>query len=301
VIDKTQEYGLYGAMNVSNARDTFLYKWQEFSVPVPEFQIVLGSGFGLALDSLSKEEWEAKGDILFSEIPGLSKSTAPDHAGCYRVIQHKKTGKSILAQMGRLHGYEGNSAKDVAQAVILPRIAGVKNFILTNAAGALTLAFKPGDVMLLRDHVNLTGQNPLAGENPTYPDGKELGPRFPDLGNLYNRDLRNILRESFLKQDLTVHEGVYLGVNGPSFETPAEVTLFSSWGLHAVGMSTVWEAIALKHSGAKVVALSLISNLGAGMSNETLDHFQILDTCRASAAKVISGIFATIAKEINNA
>lgn len=267
-------------------------------VPVPRFQVVLGSGFGLALDSVSSEEWTKKGDIPFHEIPGMSTSTAPDHAGVYRVLQNKKSGEAVLVQMGRLHGYEGNSARAVAAAVIAPRLAGVESFILTNASGALTLHYKPGDVMLLRDHVNLTGQNPLAGENPRGVEGKEIGPRFPDMTELYDLGLRAQLRKELSSETLTVHEGVYLGVYGPSFETPAEVALFSAWGLHAVGMSTVWEAIALRHSGARVAGLSLISNLGAGMSQQKLDHFQILDTCRTSAAKIVRGVLNTIAAEL---
>ena len=193
--------------------ETLQKKWQSFSVPTPDFQIVLGSGFGNALDALEKSHWKTAGEISFKEIPGFPSSTAPDHAGKYRVLQHQATGKSVLAQMGRLHGYEGHPAASVVQTVMVPRLAGVKNFILTNAAGALTLEYKPGDVMILRDHINLTGQNPLTGDNPKNPQGgKEIGPRFPDMCTLYDRPLRESLKKEFSSLALGAREGVYVGL-----------------------------------------------------------------------------------------
>jgi purine-nucleoside phosphorylase len=201
--------------------------------------------------------------------------------------------------MGRIHGYEGHPAPLVVQPVMVPRLAGVKNFVLTNAAGGLSAAHKPGDLMLIRDQVNLTGLNPLVGANPVGLDGRELGPRFPDMANLYNREFRKRLRRHCEAQPgLTVHDGVYLGLLGPSFETPAEIQLFSAWGLHAVGMSTVWEAIALGHSGARVGGMSLISNLGSGLGEGTLDHNTILETCRASAAAIVRGLELTMEEEL---
>src|SRR5262249_34664020 len=159
---------------------------------------------------------------------------------------------------------EGHEPSTVVQTVMVPRLSGVKSFVLTNAAGGLSLSMRPGDVMLIRDHVNLTGLNPLVGVNPQGLDGRPLGPRFPDLARLYDREWRARLLRICAAEGLGTHEGVYLGLLGPSFETPAEIQLFSSWGLHAVGMSTVWEAIALAHSGARVAGLSLVSNLGSG-------------------------------------
>jgi purine-nucleoside phosphorylase len=219
-----------------------------------------------------------------------------DHAGCYRFF--RKGAHAISFQMGRLHGYEGHEPGAVVRTVMTPRLAGVKNFVLTNAAGGLSMAMKPGDVMVIRDHVNLTGLNPLVGVNPSGLDGKPLGPRFPDLAKLYDREWRTRLFQLCEKNGLGTHEGVYLGLLGPSFETPAEVQLFSSWGLHAVGMSTVWEAIALAHSGARLVGLSLISNLGSGLGAGTLDHETILETCRTSAAGIVDAIRASIEGEL---
>jgi purine-nucleoside phosphorylase len=152
--------------------------------------------------------------------------------------------------------------------------------------------------MLIRDHVNLTGGNPLVGLNPRGGGGRELGPRFPDLSALYDRGWRARLAGHCARTGLGVHEGVYLGLLGPSFETPAEVQLFSSWGLHAVGMSTVWEAIALGHSGARVAGLSLVSNLASGLAAGKLDHATILDTCRRSAEKIVEALRAALEEEL---
>ena len=257
------------------------------SLSLPSCHIVLGSGFGSALENFS---WRRVGELSFSELPGFPPSTVPDHAGAYRF--YEKNGKVVCFQMGRLHGYEGHPASLVVKPVMVPRLAGVKNFLLTNASGGLSLDFKPGDLMLIRDQVNLTGQNPLLGHNPVGADGKELGPRFPDLCGMYDAGWRQILRKAAEKEGLRVHEGTYLGVLGPSFETPAEVQLFANWGMQAVGMSTVWEAIALRHSGAKFAGLSLISNLGAGMGEGSLDHLEILKTCRTSAKKILGAIEA---------
>jgi purine-nucleoside phosphorylase len=259
---------------------------QQNSLPIPRWHIVLGSGFGSALDHFS---WELAGELSFAELPALHKSTVQDHAGNYRFYRRGAT--VVCFQMGRLHGYEGHAAAAVARTVMIPRLAGVEEFLLTNASGGLGKDFRPGDVMLIRDHVNLTGQNPLTGPNPVHvTGGKELGPRFPDLCDAYDAAWRERLARHCGSKGLRVHEGVYLGVTGPSFETPAEVKLFAGWGMHAVGMSTVWEAIALRHSGARVAGLSLISNLGAGLSSQKLEHETILKTSRASAAQIIGAL-----------
>lgn len=262
---------------------------ERHSLPIPSLHVVLGSGFGSALESVP---WKMVGELSFTDVPGFPPSTVPDHAGRYRF--YRAQDKVVCFQMGRLHGYEGHSASLVARTVMAPRLAGVKNFLLTNASGGLSREFHPGDVMLIRDHVNLTGQNPLVGLNPVGEEGKEIGPRFPDLCHLYDAGWRKSLGAHCRSQGLRVHEGVYMGLLGPSFETPAEVQLYSAWGMHAVGMSTVWEAIALKHSGAKVAGLSLISNLGAGMSDQTLDHLQILETCRSSASRIMRALQAFV-------
>ena len=263
---------------------------KKLGAEIPAAHIVLGSGFGTALDSLPPKTWETIGEISFSQIPGVLQSTVQDHVGRYRLYRHLPTKKVVQFQMGRLHGYEGHDPRQVVQPVMIPRLAGVENFILTNAAGGLDRAMNPGDVMLIEDHVNLTGKNPLIGENPKDPQGKELGPRFPDMGHCYRPEWRARLQTHLEAQKVNVHKGIYLGLLGPTFETHAEVRLYASWGMKAVGMSTVWETIALHHSGAKLAGLSLISNLGAGLSNAQLNHNDILDTCRTSAAQVMRGL-----------
>lgn len=265
---------------------------------VPAAHIVLGSGFGTSLDALPKDQWQQVGEISFQEISGMVASTVQDHAGKYRLFRHQSTKKIVQFQMGRVHGYEGLAPRQVVQPVMIPRVAGVQNFILTNAAGGLDRSMNPGDVMLIEDHINMTGQNPLIGHNPKGPDGQELGPRFPDMGNCYKSDWRARLQTHLETHRVRVHRGVYMGLLGPTFETHAEVRLFSSWGVKAVGMSTVWETIALHHSSAQVAGLSLISNLGAGLSSQTLDHETILETCRISAAQIMTGLSDFLSQDL---
>jgi inosine/guanosine/xanthosine phosphorylase family protein len=263
---------------------------------------VLGSGFGLALeDSASfSSDWDLKGELKFSNVPGLVGATAPDHHGVYRYFQHRQSKKSIAFQMGRLHGYEGLPARQVVRTVMLPRMAGTSNFILTNAAGSLRTEWPVGSLMVIRDHVNLTGQNPLLGENPKDPNGKELGPRFPDLSHGYPADLRAKLKTKFTQNGIVTNEGVYLGLLGPNFETPAEIRLFAKWGLDAVGMSTVWESLSLNHSGAKVAGISLLSNLGCGLDNEPLNHDSVLKISRESSKKAVTSLFQLMSEEFNH-
>lgn len=278
--------------------DVMAAKYQSLGVQIPSLHVVLGSGFGQALEHLAPTEWAKVGEIGFAEIPGLTASTVQDHAGTYRVYRHTKSGKIVQFQMGRLHGYEGHPSRAVVNTVMIPRLLGVEKFVLTNAAGGLLPGMKPGDVMIIKDHVNLTGTNPLFGENPKHPNGQEIGPRFPDMGNTYQSEWRARLEPKLKAQGLGVHEGVYLGLMGPTFETHAEVRLFASWGMGSVGMSTVWEAIALKHSGAKLCGVSLISNLGAGLSDVQLDHTTILETCRNTASRVLTGLTQFAAEDL---
>lgn len=270
--------------------EAFRSQLAQYGSAQPVVHIVLGSGFGSALDSLPKQDWTALGEFSFGQIPGLASSTVADHPGRYRLMQHQRTQKTVLFQMGRIHGYEGHSPRDTVAPVMVSRLCGVEKFILTNAAGGLDLRMKSGDVMLIEDHINMTGSCSLVGPNPTDFEGKPLGPRFPDMGGTYNPEWRLGLEGELRKEALGVHRGVYLGLLGPTYETHAEVRLFSQWGASAVGMSTVWEAIALKHSGAKLLGLSMISNLGAGLSPDPLRHEDIMAACQQSAKKIINGL-----------
>lgn len=288
-------------MVTQDSVQTYLGFLKQISSPLPDFHIVLGSGFGEALKAL-EPEWALLGELGFTQVPGLVGSTVQDHKGAYRVYRHLQSGAVVQFQMGRIHGYEGHSAKTVIQPVMLPRLAGIKNFILTNAAGGLLPHMEPGDAMIIQDHVNLTGQNPLIGQNPTDLNGTELGPRFPDMGNCYLKSWQKGLEQAIKAQGHRVTHGVYLGLLGPTFETHAEVRLYASWGMGSVGMSTVWEAIALKHSGAKLAGLSLISNLGAGLTDVVLEHENIVETCRSAAGKIILGVtqFVLQAKDLES-
>ena len=217
----------------------FLKYYKKNQIPVPEFHFVLGSGFGPCLDKISFKKdysvWRPAPALFFKDVKGLKEPTAPTHTGAYRYFVHKSTGKSVCFQLGRLHGYEGWTAREVAATVLGPRLTGTGNFILTNISGSLKHNIPPGEVIALRDHVNLTGQNPLTGKNPTNKNGKPIGPRFPDMQYLYNRKMTDRIIKSLRKRNLRVHKGVYIGVSGPSLETPAEVDLFAKWGFRLWG------------------------------------------------------------------
>lgn len=271
-------------------------KLKAFSAKAPFFHAVLGSGFKDSLNGGILPSYRVLGEIPFEDIPGLHASTAPGHAGKYVVVEHSATLRTGLIQVGRLHGYEGLEPRDVVQTVMISRELGTEEYYLTNAAGGIDPAHRTGDVMIITDQINLSGRNPLWGPNPKKADGSEWGPRFQDLSRIYDRALRTAIGPLLGREGLRVHEGVYMGVLGPAFETPAEIRFFRQIGAHAVGMSTVWESIALKHSGARICGISLISNLAAGLSNaadgepEELDHFAILDACRSSSISILRSI-----------
>ena len=269
----------------------------------PELHLVLGSGLGAAIDEVkAKDVWKVRGEIPFEEVQGLVSAGVQGHKGVYKVFEHLPSHKTVCFQAGRLHGYEGHAPRDVVKTVLLPRLGGTKKFLLTNAAGSLRKDFGAGSLMLITDHVNLTGTSPLFGANPRGPDGKELGPRFPDMSGVYDASMRerlkSVLKNS--KHTLTVVEGVYLGLMGPAYETPAEVKLFGRWGLDAVGMSTVWEAMALRHSGAILSGLSFISNLGAGLGNEPLSHAEVEREGKKVASQLMEGLFDYAEQEIQS-
>ena len=268
-------------------------KYRESSFPVPEIHFVLGSGFGPAMDRVRKSlsGWEEKPSLPFKDIPGLKTPTVEGHFGLYRYFVHGATGKAICFQCGRLHGYEGFSPREAVQTVRLPFLAGTRRFVLTNSAGGLKKSLTVGSVVALTDHINFTGQNPLAGPNPADEKGQVLGSRFPDMSEVYETFMRREIVRELLAEGLKVEEGVYIGVLGPNFETPAEIQLFAGWGLSAVGMSTVWEALALSHAGAKVSAFSLISNPACGIGDGPLDHETIVRTVSGDSEKIIQAFF----------
>ena len=238
---------------------------REFTPLVPEVGIVLGSGLGGLADDL-----EDAVAIPFADLPGWPAATAPGHAG--RLLLGRLAGRPVVMLQGRFHLYEGNHPGLVVQPVLLFQRLGATVVVLTNAAGGLDPSFGPGTLMVMRDHLNLTGQNPLIG-----PNADELGPRFPDLTDAWSPRLRERLHAAAKAEDVSLEEGVYVGLTGPNYETPAEVRMYAGLGGHAVGMSTVLECIAARWVGLEVCGVSLVTNAGAGYSGVPLTHEEVLE------------------------
>lgn len=231
---------------------------------VPEVAIVLGSGLGGLADDLVDPV-----AIPFAELPGWPAATAPGHAG--RLLFGELGGRPVVMLQGRFHLYEGNDPGLVIQPVLLFKRLGARLVVLTNAAGGLDPTFGPGTLMVMRDHINLTGRSPLMG-----PNADELGPRFPDLTDAWSPRLRERLRAAAAAEGIELEEGVYIGLTGPTYETPAEVRMLAGLGGHAVGMSTVLECIAARWIGLEVCGISLVTNAGAGYTGEPLTHEEVL-------------------------
>jgi purine-nucleoside phosphorylase len=231
----------------------------------PTLAIVLGSGFHHALDALSVEE-----KVPYAKIPGFPKPSVSGHAGEAYFGRFGRT--PVLVLSGRAHFYEGHPMERVTFAVRALAALGVRDLLLTNAAGGLNKAFRPGDFMALTDHINLMGVNPLRG--PAIPGLM----RFVDLTDTYDAGLRELLLAAGKAAGIKPRRGVYLAVSGPSYETPAEIRAFARLGADAVGMSTVPEAIVARQCGLRVAAVSCITNLAAGISAEKLSHAEVLET-----------------------
>lgn len=228
--------------------------------------LVLGSGLNFFADTLDQRQ-----ALDYAVIPHFPRSTAPGHAG--RLVSGSLGGRRVLVLQGRFHLYEGYTAQTIAQVVRTLKFAGVRNLLLTNASGGINAAFAPGDLMMLTDHINLTGQNPLIGAND-----ERFGPRFPDMSKAYDPELRQVLRQAAAQAGVTLREGVYASVTGPSFETPAEIRMMRTMGADAVGMSTVLEAIAAAHCGMRVAAVSCVSNLAAGILDQPITLEEVIET-----------------------
>lgn len=234
------------------------------TVLVPEVGIVLGSGLGGLADDLDEPV-----SIPFADLPGWPAATAPGHAG--RLLLGRLAGRPVVMLQGRFHLYEGNDPGLVVQPVLLFRALGARVVVLTNAAGGLDPSFGAGTLMVMRDHINLTGRNPLIG-----PNAGELGERFPDLTEAWSSRLRERLHAAGAAEGVALAEGVYVGLVGPNYETPAEVRMLAALGGHAVGMSTVLECIAARWVGLEVCGVSLVTNPGAGYTGVPLTHEEVL-------------------------
>ncbi len=237
----------------------------------PDVALVLGSGLGAFAENI-----EVEAEVPYSEISGFPVSTVPGHAG--KFIFGTLGGVKVVCMKGRVHFYEGYDVSDVVMPTRLMGLLGAKTLFLTNAAGGLGDGFNAGDLMLITDHVSIFAPNPLIG-----PNLDEIGPRFPDMSEVYKKDLQDIIRGVAKENNIDLKEGVYAQVTGPSFESPAEIRLLKTLGVSAVGMSTVNEAIAANHMGLRVCGVSCISNLAAGISSQPLSHEEVQEAADKAA------------------
>jgi purine-nucleoside phosphorylase len=247
----------------------------------PEVALILGSGLGDYADEIQIVQ-----TIDYSQIDGFPTSTVAGHKG--RFVFGYVAEVPVVIMQGRVHYYEGYPMSDVVLPTRLMGMLGAKKLFLTNASGGVNFAFKPGDFMLITDHIATGVPNPLIGANLD-----ELGVRFPDMTEVYSKRMRNIIKEVSEKMEIQLREGIYVQLTGPSYETAAEVCMCRSWGGDAVGMSTACEAIAAHHMGMEVCGISCITNLAAGMSSEQLNHSEVQET-----ADRVSKQFKSLVTEI---
>lgn len=247
----------------------------------PATGLILGSGLGVLA-----EEIDNPISISYNEIPHFPVSTVDGHKG--RLVIGDLKGKRVIAMQGRFHFYEGHLMEAVTYPIRVMKAIGVKQILVTNAAGGINPSFNPGDLMIIQDHINLTSQNPLIGPNEA-----EFGERFPDMSEAYSKKLIALAKKVAAKEQVKVVEGVYAGVLGPSYETPAEIRFLDMIGADAVGMSTVPEVIVARHSGLDVLGISCISNMAAGISEHSLTHDEVIETTemiKAQFLKLVKGI-----------
>jgi purine-nucleoside phosphorylase len=253
----------------------------------PAIGVVLGSGLGAFADAL-----EDAVAVPFGEIPHFPASTVVGHGGA--LVVGRSRGVPVAVMKGRVHFYEGYRLDEVVFPVRVLGRLGVETLVLTNAAGAINTAFAPGDLMVIEDHLNLLG-NPLLG-----PNEEALGPRFPDMSEAYDRGLRGVAEAACRAAGVRCHRGVYVALTGPSYETPAEIRMFRTMGADAVGMSTVPEVIAARHMGMRVVGLSCLTNMAAGVTDRKLDHREVLETgerVKAALLEVLARVVTEAARE----
>lgn len=250
----------------------------------PAIGLIMGSGLGVLGDHL-----EQASAIPYADIPHFPLSTVEGHAG--ELLIGLLSGKPVILMRGRFHMYEGYGPELTAFPVRVMKALGVNTLVVTNAAGGINTGFSSGNLMLIADHINLTGRNPLVG-----PNDPELGPRFPDMSEAYSKRLRAIAHDVAADQGVPLCEGVYAGLLGPSYETPAEIRMLRLLGADAVGMSTVAEVIAARHSGIEVVGISCISNMAAGILNQPLSHLEVIETTERVKTQFLALITALIGR-----
>jgi purine-nucleoside phosphorylase len=282
---------------VERMASTSLYERAEHAARVirsrisvePRIALVLGSGLGSFADDL-----EESVGIPYEDIPGFVRSTAQGHAG--RLVVGKIDSVPVLAMQGRVHYYEGYSLEEVTFPVRTFGLLGVKTLVLTNAAGGINVQLSQGALMVISDHVNLMGVNPLRG-----PNDERFGPRFPDMSAVYSHELQELVVDEAKAIGAEVRRGIYGGLSGPSYETPAEIHLLRSLGADAVGMSTVPEAIVARHMGLEVLGISCITNMAAGISDAPINHEEVMatgDRVRETFADLVRRVIGAINQRV---
>jgi len=255
----------------------------------PRIAIVLGSGLGGFAD-----DFDEAVAIPYEDIPGFVRSTAQGHAG--RLVIGKVESIPVLAMQGRVHYYEGYSLEEVTFAVRVFKLLDIKTLVLTNAAGGINVQLTQGALMVISDHVNLMGVNPLRG-----PNDERFGPRFPDMSTVYSPELQELVIEEAKAINVEVRRGIYGALSGPSYETPAEIHLLRALGADAVGMSTVPEAIVARHMGIDVLGISCITNMAAGISDEPINHEEVMATgisVRATFTELLQRVVGAINRRV---
>jgi len=252
----------------------------------PAIGLILGSGLGAFAESFRE-----RAILPYSTLPHFPSSTVAGHPG--NMVFGMAEGIPVVALQGRVHLYEGYSISDAAYPVRVLGVLGIRRLIVTNAAGGINESFQAGDLMLITDHINMMGANPLTGPNPD-----EFGPRFPDMSEAYDPEMRAIALDVARERGIDLRQGVYIAVPGPSYETPAEIRMLRFWGADAVGMSTVPEVIAANHMSIPVLGLSCITNMAAGILPQKLSHQEGLDTAErviGAITSLLRGILQAIA------
>ncbi|MFC0611388.1 purine-nucleoside phosphorylase [Scopulibacillus daqui] len=250
----------------------------------PKIGLILGSGLGVLADELDESV-----AIPYEKIPYFPESTVEGHAGQF--VFGKLQGVPVVAMQGRYHFYEGYDLTQVTFPVRVMNALGIEKLIVTNAAGGVNTSFKPGDLMIINDHINMLGANPLIG-----PNDEKLGVRFPDMSEAYSKKLIKLAKDTAGAQGIDIKEGVYLATSGPSYETPAEIRMMRMLGADAVGMSTVPEVIAANHSGLEVLGISCITNAAAGILDQPLSHEEVIETTEKVKVTFVQLVKALVQK-----
>lgn len=251
----------------------------------PTIGLILGSGLGSLADEIENPQF-----ISYKDIPNFPTSTVHGHKG--QLVIGTLQNKIVVAMQGRFHFYEGYSMNEVTFPIRVMKLLGIETLIVTNAAGSINKSFKPGDLMIITDHINLSGNNPLIGKNLD-----TFGTRFPDMSEAYNKNLINVVKDVAFKTNISINEGVYVMMNGPSYETPAEIRMLRTLGGDAVGMSTVPEVIVANHSKIKVIGISCLTNMAAGILDQPLNHNEVIETSNKAHDNFIS-LMKNLIKEI---